>query len=74
MFLQNIGRIDRNKEEYEKILLIFLCAGGHLNLTSAFMGCYRVPYSKSQDVLKQHFKNLLNACSDALNKRTNKQT
>ena len=33
-----------------------------------------VPLSKSQDVLKQYFKNFLNACLHVLNEQTNKQT
>ena len=37
-------------------------------------GLLQGPPLKSQDVLKQHFKNFLNACLHVLNKKTNKQT
>ena len=45
--------------------------------SQAYLGLQRLlqgPPFKSQDVLNQIFKNLLNACLHVLTKRTNKQT
>ena len=63
----NIGRKGRNKAEYEKssshiLILILMCKfafQAYLRLHGLLQG----PPLKSQDVLKEHFKNFLNACS-----------
>ena len=47
------------KQNMKKVLLIFWCASGHLKLTSALMGCYKVPLSKSQNVWKTKFQEFL---------------